>query len=95
MVKNTCIKIAMSNLSGAEKLEEYGKLIAFPEVQQAVAYDNKSNSGFSNRICTAIKSKSAKRLNRVMRTWRLMDRAVKAKNNLMKKIRNRGREEEK
>ena len=55
--------------------EEYRKLTEFPEVQEAVTFERKSKSGFTNRICAAIKEKDPKKLDRVMRSWQTKDKA--------------------
>ena len=94
MVKNACIKIANSDLPHAEKLREYEALLAFEEVRDAVVFDKKSKSGLSNRICAAIKANDAKRLDRVMRSWKQMDRVYGIKNDLKRAIKNRGKKEQ-
>ena len=94
VVKNACIKIANSDLPHAEKLREYEALLAFEEVRDAVVFDKKSKSGLSNRICAAIKAKDAKRLDRVMRSWKQMDRVYGIKNDLKRAIKNHGKKEQ-
>lgn len=91
VIKNTCIKILNSDLGKKEKIAEYGVLMAFPEVQETVRFERKSKSGFTNRICNAIKENDPKKLNRVMRSWKVMDAAVGLKNDLLRLIKNRGK----
>ena len=80
VVKNTCKKILSADLPKEEKIEEYRKLMEFPEVQEAVTFERKSKSGLTNRICAAIRARDPKRLNRVMQSWKVMDQAVSFKN---------------
>ena len=75
VIKTTCKKILNADLPQEEKIEEYRKLMEFPEVQDAVTFERKSKSGFTNRICTAIKEKDPKKLDRVMRSWQTKDKA--------------------
>lgn len=75
VVKNTCKKILYADLSQEEKIAEYGKLMEFPEVIDAVTFEKKSRSGFTNRICAAIKAKDPVKLDRVMRSWKVKDKA--------------------
>lgn len=93
VVKNTCIKIANVDLKRSERLAEYEALMAFPEVRDAVVFEKKSKSGLTNRICAAIKAKDAKKLDRVMRQWKVMDRAYELKNSAKRMIRDRGKKE--
>lgn len=95
VIKNTCMKIANAGLKRAERVAEYGKLMAFPDVSEAVIFERKSQSGLTNRICAAIRANDPKRLDRVMRRWRILDAAVGCKNDLVRMIRNRGKKEEK
>ncbi len=94
VVKNTCIKLVNAGLPKSERLSEYEAIMAFPEVQDAVVFEKKSKSGLTNRICAAIKAKDAKKLDRVMRRWKVMDRAYRLKNDVQKRIRNRGKKAE-
>ena len=95
VIKNTCIKILNSDLGKQEKIREYEILMAFPEVQDAVRFERRSRSGFTNRICDAIKANDPKKLDRVMRSWKVMDAAVGLKNSMIRLIKNRGKKEAK
>lgn len=86
VVKSACQKIARSDMSKEEKIEEYAKLMEFPEVINSVTFDRKSKSGLTNRICAAIKKKDPKELDRTMRLWLIKDKAVSRMKAVKRKI---------
>ncbi|MBR0507208.1 MAG: glycosyltransferase [Clostridia bacterium] len=95
VVKTACQKIALSGLPRKERIEEYAKLMEFPEVIKAVTFERKSRSGLTNRISAAIRKKNAKKLDRTMRVWVVKDKAVDCVKDLKDRLRNRGQKEEK
>ncbi len=68
VIKTTCEKIRASKLSKEERIEEYRKLIAFPEVQRSVIFEKDSDSRYVNRIRSAIRRKNPELLDRVIST---------------------------
>lgn len=95
VVKNNCVKIANAGLGRKERIADYQMMIPIPEVQEAVRPERKPKSGLTKRICNAIKAKNAYRLDRIMRVWRVADALVGFKNELVRRIRDRGKKEEK
>lgn len=91
VVKAACQKIARSDLPKAEKIEEYAKLMEFPEAIQAVTFDRKSKSGLTNGICAAFRKKDPKELDRTMRMWIVKDKAVARVKDLKRRLKGGGK----
>lgn len=88
VIKSTCLKIQKSDLSRAEQLEEYRKIVAFPEAQQAARYpkNKRPNSGVTRAVAFALRRKSARMLRAVMDGWKLADGLLDRIHNLKYRI---------
>lgn len=98
VVKSTCMKIEQSNLTKKEKREEYKKLLAFQESQDAAALALKTRSRLTRWIARAVYHKNLNLLVFVMRLWHTADYLISKINSLVWKIKkrlNRGRPSDK
>lgn len=95
VIRNTCKKIALSDLGRTERIAEYETLMSFPQVLDAAVFEEKPDTGLDGRIGAAIRAKDPKRLDRAMRIWKVLDAAVRCKNDLINAIKTRGKKEDK
>ncbi len=86
VIKNTSVKIIRSNLSRAEKLEEFGVLMGFDDVRRIAEAFKKTKGGLNRRILRAIRTKKPRNLYLVMRAWTVADRLEALRNRIRRKI---------
>ena len=85
VVKNTSVKISRSQMTRGEKREAYAEMLRYPEVTDAADRADTSRSPRLTRmIVSAVRSRSAKRLARVMRLWRIADRLSALKRKIVR-----------
>ena len=86
VIKNTSVKIIRSNMSRAEKIEEFGVLMGFSDVQRIAEAFKKTKGGLNRRILWAIRTKKPRNLYLVMRAWTVADRLEAWRNRIKRKL---------
>ena len=89
VTKAMCMKLVSAPLSRSERLEEYRTIVSFPEARAAAAYAERPKSRFTRWVAFAVRRRSPKLLDLVMRTWQCADRAMDLRNSLAYKLRRR------